>query len=139
MEPLQTEIKSVIMGNDVTSATGILELIHLRETAKPDMFTSESEYVTESMSLFASTVACHDGFDDALAKELIDRTATTVDIFSFIESFIIAAKIENTNLDAIPEKICTALRPYNYSKKLHEPLWGSRRDFQSSVCFSDGQ
>ena len=66
----------------------------------------------------ASAMSWHDNLDDDLAHELIERTAMTVNIFSFLRLVVIGGGIEREDFDTIPEQIRAALRKNDYTDQI---------------------
>ena len=67
---------------------------------------------------FASVMDYRDELSDDLAKELVERTAMTVDIFPFVRLVAATMKIEVNDFDVIPKKIRSALKESKYTDRV---------------------
>ena len=109
MELSRKEIIDTIRENDTARAVEMLEAFML--TKPPRALTPGSKKLALTMLGAASAMSYYGALYNSLAEELIERTAVTVELFSFISYVIIAAEIKTDKfgIDTIPEEIRTAL------------------------------
>lgn len=109
------EVMDVILDNNAARMTEILEAFDLTNDGTPPHFSSANRPIASIMLSFASAMSFRNNLDSDLAKELIERTAMTVDIFVFAQLVVTVAGFETDNFDIIPEKIRTALKKNDYA------------------------
>lgn len=143
MELSREKVMNAILNNKTTEAVEMLEEFHLTEDGTPPHFTSGGKALVKDMLGFASVVAFRGGLDDSLAEALVERTAMTVDIFSFLRLATAAAEIKvdefNTipeALNIIPEKVSDALRKNRYTDKIARAIEEMSEDaFKAFLAF----
>lgn len=109
MKISNTEIMDAISSNDLARVKEILDGFDLRKDGKFPVFTHTQRSVVETMLGDASAQAYINNLDAALAEELIERTAITVNLFQLLR-FLADAKIIDTtiNPELLPEGILEA-------------------------------
>lgn len=113
------EVQDAILNNDTTRTAEMLEEFNLTKNDTPHpYFTSDDKALAATMLSFASAMSYRDALDGALAEELIERTAMTVNIFPFAQLVVAAAEIETDDFDVIPEEIRAALRKNDCTDKI---------------------
>lgn len=112
------EVREAILGNDTDRVAEILEEFELLKDGTPPSFTSGDKDLVSEMLNFASIAAWHEKLSEELAEELIERTAMTVDIFSFLRLVVAGAEILDGGFDDIPQNIRKALCRNDYTDKI---------------------
>ena len=112
------EVMDAILNNDTTRAAEMLEGFGLTKDGSHLKFTFVDRALVLTMLGFASVMSYHDKLNSDLAKELIERTAMTVNIFPFARLVIATAGIETDDFNIIPEEIRIALLKDNYTDKV---------------------
>ena len=118
MKVSNEEVMNAILNNDTTRAAEMLEGFDLTKDGTPPHFTSVDKDLVLTMLSFASVMSYRDDLDSGLAEELIERTAMTVNIFSFVRLVVAVAEIETDDFDVIPKKIRAALRKNDYTDQI---------------------
>lgn len=118
MKLSKKEIKDAILSNNTARVAEMLEGFGFAKDGTLPIFTSVGKDLMSTILGFASAMSYHDDLDGGLAEELIERTAMTVDIFSFTRLVIAAAEIDANNYDVIPEEVRTALLKNDYTDKI---------------------
>ena len=118
MEISNKDIFDAILNNDTAKAAEMLEGFDLTKDDIAPFFTSDDRQIVSIMLSAASVMSRHNNLDDDLAHELIERTATTVNIFPFLRLVVIGGEIEREDFDTIPEKIRAALRKNDYTDQI---------------------
>lgn len=103
------EVINAILNNDTTNATKMLEEFNFTKNDTPTHFTSDYRTLASTMLSLASAISSRNALDGNLAKELVERTTMSINIFPFTRLIVATVGIKADNFDIIPKRIREAL------------------------------
>lgn len=121
MELSNEEIINAILDNDTARVAEMLEEFDLIKDNVPYL-TPSNKHLASTMLSFASAMSYRSDLDSGLAEELIERTAMTVNIFSFMRLVVTVEGIKTNDFDIIPEEIRTTLCKNDYTNKIAQAI-----------------
>ena len=92
-----------VKNNRTKDVSEVLEEFGLFKEAPPLPYSATAMNLATTILSVASAMAHRESLSDELAQEIINRTARTVDLFSFVQLVVEAADVDvNITNDAIP-------------------------------------
>ena len=104
---------NAVITNDVVCVTELLEEYGFTKGDTPFDYTFADRDLLSTLLSFASAMAYRGALDNNLARELVERTTMTVNIFFFAQLVATAIGIKIDDYSAIPKKIHSAIQENN--------------------------
>lgn len=111
----QREVMDAAFNNDIRSTSTTLDILKLFKGKPCPTFTSTHKEMTSLILSSVSTSAYRGTLDKEFAIEIIDRTATMVELYPFIHLVVMAADIHAKNPEVIPTTVRKALTYNQYT------------------------